>query len=507
MFKNKEQDQMLELSEFCNSTIKRRIEQLPEVAIADISGLHKPEIIIEPNYNQLNTQGVSIAELTNIIRLNNINLGNILIRDGYYQYHVNFSTQLKTVEDIENIYLNIDAKLVQLKDIASVRLVEQALTGSYYFNDNPSIIMSIIKQSDARMYTLQGKFESLIQQFKVEYPDLEFKVSQDQTKLLSISISNLQTSLIYGSLLAFLIMFIVLGDYKSPILIGISIPSSIIVSLLLFYLLGLSINIVSLSGLLLGAGMMIDNSIIVIDNITQYRQKGLSLFNASVKGTNEVIRPLISSVLTTCAVFIPLIFLSNISGALFYDQAIAIASGLGVSLFVSIMILPVLYHLLNKNDKGIFVLKPSRFNIINIYENGLQKILDHRLISLAFFLMFVPLGWYLFTTIQKQNLPEISRESFTAHIDWNERNTIVESQKRVLLLHDYLKDTTVNINAFIGEQDFILNREHQNSSSELDLIFETKPDKLETLQNKVKTYFEQKFPKCFNHHLSHKKYI
>lgn len=492
--KNAGVDQMLELSEFCTSTIKRRIEQLPEVAIADISGLYKPEIIIEPDFDQLNNYGISISQLSGIIKQNNITLANVIIRDGFYQYHVNFSHQLSTINDIENIYLNIDNRLLQLKDLASVKMIEQERNGSYYYNKSPAIVMAIIKQSDARIYSLQEKFESLVQQFKIDYPELEFIVSQDQTKLLKVSISNLLQSLLYGSLMAFLIMFFVLGDLRSPILIGITIPASIIISLLIFYLLGLSINIVSLSGLLLGAGMMIDNSIIVIDNIGQYRQKGLSLFEASIKGTNEVIRPLISSVLTTCAVFIPLVFLSNIAGALFYDQALAIASGLTVSLVVSVMILPVLYHLINKGKQSKISLKIPGFSAINLYEKGLRKVLDNRFIFMVIFLLFIPLGWYLFTGIRKQNLPDISRESFTSHIEWNERNTIDESWNRIYNLQEYLQDTSLKISIFIGEQNFILNRAHQNSSSELDLVFEAGTEKLEIIKNKVEGYIKLNYP-------------
>lgn len=136
-----------------------------------------------------------------------------------------------------------------------------------------------------------------------------------------------------------------LKDAKSPLIIGFSIPATLVISLLFFYLTGLTVNVVSLAGLILGIGMMIDNSIVIIENITQWINRGENLLNACVKGTNEVITPLISSVLTTCAVFIPLIFLSGIAGALFYDQAIAIVIGQGVSLAVGISLLPTWLHL------------------------------------------------------------------------------------------------------------------------------------------------------------------
>src|SRR5690606_541733 len=185
----------------------------------------------------------------------------------------------------------------------------------------------------------------LVGVLKSDYPTIDFAITRDQTKLLTYSISNLQQSLILGAILAFLVMFFFMRDLRSPFLIGITIPTSLVICLLCFYLMDISINIISLSGLVLGVGMMIDNSIIVIDNITQHLQRGKTLAQACEKGTNEVIRPMLSAVLTTCAVFIPLIFISGISGALFYDQALAVTIGLFVSLAVAVTILPVYYRL------------------------------------------------------------------------------------------------------------------------------------------------------------------
>jgi multidrug efflux pump subunit AcrB len=133
--------------------------------------------------------------------------------------------------------------------------------------------LAIIKQSDARMAGLKKELDFMVSYFK-DYPELEFTVTRDQTRLLEYSISNLGQSLLIGGLLAFLSMFLFLRERRAPWLIGISIPVSLIISLLFFYLTGLSINIISLSGLVLGVGMMIDNSIIVIDNITQHRNFG-----------------------------------------------------------------------------------------------------------------------------------------------------------------------------------------------------------------------------------------
>ena len=252
--------------------------------------------IRDRNKNTLQSLKITNNELINAIKQNNFEFGNLLVQNGIYQYNFKFSNPLMTKTDIENVYLNINKKLFKLKDLATVVLQPEKDRGLIYLNGKRAIALAIIKQGDARVYDLKEALKNLTSAFKEDYEDLEFSTNQDQTKLLKLSIDNLKSSLWIGSLLAIFIMFFFLKDVKSPLIIAISIPISLIVSLLLMYVFGLSINIISLSGLILGVGMMIDNAIIVIDNITQKLEAGLNLFEACIEGTNEIITPLISSV-------------------------------------------------------------------------------------------------------------------------------------------------------------------------------------------------------------------
>ena len=264
---------LLSLSNFASQVIRKRLEQLPEVALVDMSGLQYPGIKITPRQEYLQSGTFSIAQLEQVLRENNIDLGNLLIRDGQYQFNIRFNTRLSDAADIENIPVNLRGKVVKLKELAAVDLLAQTPQGSVRLNAQDAVSMAIIKQSDARMAGLKKELDFMVSRFRKDYPELEFTITRDQTRLLEYSISNLGQSLLMGGLLAFLSMFLFLRERRAPWLIGISIPVSLIISLLFFYLAGLSINIISLSGLVLGVGMMIDNSIIVIDNITQHRQK------------------------------------------------------------------------------------------------------------------------------------------------------------------------------------------------------------------------------------------
>ena len=178
-----------------------------------------------------------------------------------------------SVEDVREVYLNIEGRLMHEKDIAEVGIRPRDKRGMFVNGEKQSLCKAVNKQSRARMSEMKEKVSEMLENFETEYPDIEFSVSRDQAALLNYSITNLQQSLVWGIILAVFIMLFFLRDARSPMIIGISIPVSVVISVLFFQLLGLSINTISLSGLIMGEGMMIDNSIIVIDNINQRRER------------------------------------------------------------------------------------------------------------------------------------------------------------------------------------------------------------------------------------------
>jgi multidrug efflux pump subunit AcrB len=492
-------EKFIELSEFAETVIKKRIEQLPEVGMADITGQIKREIYISPDKKKMTSLGITEAAITQAVDLNNINIGSILVKDGKYLYNLEFSSYLKEVNDVRDIYIKSGNRLLQLKDFAEVGIRQERPRGLYYSNGNRAISLAIIKESTAKMASLEAKMTEMIDVFKKDYPQMEFEISQDQTKLLDYSISNLKQNLIAGGILAFFLMFFFLKDAKSPLIIGFSIPATLVISLLFFYVVGLSINIISLAGLILGIGMMIDNSIVVIENITQWIDRGMSLVDACIKGTNEIISPLISSVLTTCAVFIPLIFLSGIAGALFYDQAIAIVIGQGVSLLVGITLLPTIYYLLYKNGKEgaltRFVKKISLKRLEDRYEGGMKFFFRYRKTVLASFLGIIFIMLWLFITMEKGKLPAVRQDELVVSVDWNENIDVNENLKRIKDLVDYSGSITLQSNAFIGEQQFLFNRDYDQSYTQARIYIKAKDyDLKDVIEKNSYDFIKKNYP-------------
>ncbi len=522
----------VELSRFASNVIRKRIEQLPEVAMVDMSGLVSPELLILPDTRKLQALGISQEKLESLISNSNIRLGNLLIRDGQYQYNVRFSSTLQNKQDIENIWFKIGDRLLQLKDLARVTEHPQKQKGKVLQNGQDAVTIAVIKQSDARMAGLKEKLGGLVARFEQDYPGIDFHITRNQTQLLDYSISNLRQNLVQGAILAFLVMFFFLKDFRAPLLIGITIPTALIITMLFFYLLGISVNIISLAGIILGVGMMTDNSVVVIDNITQHRERArrenekgrpetgdrrreeiaavqtenadaqagtLALIKACVTGTNEVFSPLLSSMFTTCAVYIPLIFISGITGAMFYDQALAVTVSQFASLGVAVTLIPVYYRILYRSEEtnrvNRFLEKISSVNYEKAYMKGFKFVMRHQAWSWTLTGALLAGAAALFMVMEKTKLPPITKDEVLLQVDWNERIHIDENKKRTLALMARLDSLLLENTCLIGEQQFIMDKGSSATSSEVLIYLKTKqPADLQSAIDRASAYLRENYP-------------
>ena len=497
------QQSFLDLCEFAESVIKRRIEQLEEVAMVDVTGLVERQVQIVPDEDMLSMLGISIEDIESTLAANNVEPGSMTVRDGYYEYNIKFSTLLRTAEDVENIYLRKGDRIVQLKDFCRVNIVPVKEKGVSVSNGKRAVTLAVIKQADENMDKMKKSLVETMEYFQRVYPDIDFSISRNQTELLDYTISNLQQNLSLGFLFICLVAVLFLGDVKSPLVIGLSMVVSIVISFVFFYLCNMSLNIISLAGLILALGMMIDSSIIVTENISQYRERGYSLRRACITGTSEVVTPMLSSSLTTIAVFAPLIFMSGIAGAIFYDQAFSVTVGLMVSYFTGIMLLPVLYLLVYRT--GIHTRKwkwlSFKFNnpikdhtLDRFYDAGVDWVFSHKTFSVLFCAISIPLCVFFFF-IDKQRMPDIEENELIARIEWNENIHVDENRRRVDELFKELEEPVAEHTASIGRQDFLLNRERELSSSEAELYFRTEtPETISPLQQEIYRRLKERYP-------------
>ncbi len=464
----------LALSDFCENVLRRRLEQLPEVALVDATGLARPEVVIEARPERLRALGLTSQRLGELLREQNISPGNLSLREGQYQYNVRFSAVLRTTQDIEAVYLRLGEarRLVPLREVAQVRLLERTPRGVYTFNGERAVGLAIVRQGDAQLPRLRREVGALLTQFRHDYPQLRFELSQDQTELLDVSIQNLVSSLLTGALLAVAMVFLFLRNWRLPLLVGLVMPISLALTFLGFYLLGLSINIVSLAGLVLGVGEVIDSAIILLEAIEEKREAGLSLEEACVAGTGEVIRPLTTSVLTNSAVFLPLLLLSGLAGALFFDQAVSVTLALGLSLLTSYALVPVLYFHLFRRVRGPYRPPVPTWvgrAVERAYLAAFGLAFRKKWLVLSGFAALLLAALFVTTRLPKNALPTISRSELEVAINWNEPFGLARSQQHIAALLDGLSTKTVYVSGYLGQQQFLLNRTLQLAENEVRL--------------------------------------
>ncbi len=482
---------------FVRDVISKRIEQLPECAIADISGIITPELLCIPNVEMLTSMNMTIDNLSQEIERNNLTLSALSIRDGEYRYNIQFDAQLTSKEDIESIYINHNGRLYLFKDLCQVIERPAMRSGLVRSGVESAVSVAVIKQSDARMSDLQESIGELIEQLRQDYPSLLFELTRDQTELLSYSISSLSTNLILGAILAAIIIFIFMGDLRSPLLIIITIPLALIITLLMLYVVGISINIISLSGLILGVGMMVDNSIIVIDNIVQRWSGGTPLEEAISEAVGEVTTPMLSSILTTCSVFLPLIFLSGVAGALFYDQAITVTIALFSSFAVSLLVLPVYFYALYKRRAKVDKLFTSHINIYRPYEAVLGWSLRHSGVVMLLFALLIPSTYLVYTQVKKSELPDISYSDTMLLIDWSSGISLEESDRRVAELLTLVSDRSQQTTSMIGSQQFMMSHTPTLTTSEAAVYIKAHSrEEIESIESTIVKYTQQHYPQC-----------
>ncbi len=515
----KESSKFPQLSKFAKNVVVKRIEQLPQTAMVDVSGTVGTEIDCIPNYEKLQAMGLSVGDIENAIKRNNITLSALSIVDGIFRYNIHFDSQLLTKKDIEDIYINHQGRLFQLKDVCDIEEHIATRNGLVRHDGKECITMAIIKQNDARMEELQQSMDELLEDMRKEYPDIQFQLTRDQTRLLSYTIENLKGNLYMGALMACLVLMIFMKKWRLSLLVVLSIPLSLIITILCFYLLGISMNVISLSGLILGVGMMVDNAIIVVDNITSRNQnlalpqRGSgegALADVIVRSTREVFTPMLSSVLTTCSVFLPLIFLSGTAGALFYDQAMGITTALFASLLVATVVIPVYYMVLHRKGKRFNGLKVKRFKssskffalysslfTYRLYETVLKWTLRHARLVLALFVLCIPLMALMILHIEKERMPKLAQEDTLLSIDWNSNISAQENDRRIAGVMDAIKENVQTSTCMVGAQEFMLAHTKDITSSETVIYLKAENSKkLAEIKKQSVAYLQKHYPQA-----------
>lgn len=372
---------LMELRRYADDDLKRKLEPVSGVAAVKVGGGLEDEIQVDIDQRKLAQLGLSLDSVIQRLQQENVNLSGGRLEEGSQRYLVRTVNQFATVEQMREMLLNTAAgsgassagenrqlmtailgsrdpnviaalrsdgsgggtSPVRLKDVADVRQGYKEREAVIRAGGHEAVELAIYKEGDANTVSTADALEKKLEAIRKQMPkDIEMTTVEDQSVFIRHAIKDVKIDAVIGGLLSVLIIFLFLRDGWSTFVISLSLPISIIATFFFMGQLGLSLNVMSLGGLALATGLVVDDSIVVLESIAKARERGMGILEAAIKGTREVFMAVVASTLTTIAVFLPLVFVEGIAGQLFRDQALTVSIAIAVSLVVSMTLIPML---------------------------------------------------------------------------------------------------------------------------------------------------------------------
>ncbi len=386
----------IQIRNIIDNQVKNRIERIPGVASLDVRGGLDREVHVNLNPEKLKALGLPIDQLLTRLRDENINLPAGSIEQGQLDVTIRTPGIYNNLSELENTVVAIrDGVPIQLKEIANVEDAWERVTRVVRVNGKPGVRLSVNKQSGKNTVEVATGVLKAIERVNQDIPQLHIFPIIDTSGYIKRSITNVGTTILYGGALAVCVLVLFLRNIPSTAIIATTIPISVIATFALMYFGGFTLNLMTLGGLALGVGMLVDNAIVVLENIYRLRESGQSPEAAAVNGSREVVAAVIASTLTTLVVFLPLIFVKGMSGIMFKQLSYVVSFSLGCSLVVALTLVPMLASRVRSSmvvetggraDYGgrIFRITGRVFNWMeNEYKGLLGFCLNHRLLTLG----------------------------------------------------------------------------------------------------------------------------
>ncbi|MAF26374.1 MAG: multidrug ABC transporter [Gemmatimonadetes bacterium] len=406
-------DDLAFLRRVAEEEVKESLETIPGVAAARIKGGLEEEIRVDLRQGRLAALGVEPSEVARVLAASNVNQPGGALESKESRYLVRTLNEYETVEEIGELAVSgSGGAVVRLRDVAEVVRGSKDREEITRVDGRESVEIAVYKEGDGNAVAVSASVREKIALIEEALPDgMEVVVLFDQARFIRRSIREVRGALLLGGLLAIAVLFFFLRDARPTLVIATSIPLSIVVTFILMYRMGVSLNIMSLGGLTLGIGMLVDASIVVLEAIHRKRADGLSRAAAAIEGTCEVGGAVAASVLTTVAVFLPIVFVEGIAGQLFRDQALTVTASLVASLVVALTVIPMLSSL-----GGGGTTKPGRARKTGrgtrVYERFLHAVLDRRGLTLGVASLLFLAAVAIVPRLGRELVPELTEGEF-----------------------------------------------------------------------------------------------
>jgi len=422
-----------ELRLIAEDSIVPRIEQTPGIATASVEGGREKIIRVEIPQSRLEAYGLTITQIDTMLKVQNLQTAAGTITEGGMSYILTTMGEYVSLNEIKDTVVTYKGggfdgrqvempKQVFLRDLANVYEDYRDETNTVYVNGQSAVTMYVQKQSGKNSVQTAKELRSRLDRIRRDLPpDMKLEEIFNTTNVIENSLNQVTNTALSGAFLAIFTLFLFLRAKKPTIIIGISIPVSVIITMLFMYFAGLTLNMMTMAGLILGIGMLIDNSIVILENIYKYREKGTKLKTASILGTSEMIIAITASTLTTICVFAPLVMFQGLletAGEMFSGLAFTVVISLGISLLTAIFLVPALCShylpIVTRRQvplKGKIAAIDKKFEAFfvwleNKYKGAVKKVLNHKLIVILFLSVLLVISIILIPIIGWEFMPE-----------------------------------------------------------------------------------------------------
>jgi hydrophobic/amphiphilic exporter-1 (mainly G- bacteria), HAE1 family len=471
--------------------LKLELTRVEGVANVNVSGSFNDEVVIELDQQALKKNKLKQTDIVNSIRANNVTSPGDTIETDGQTLTTRVISQLENVEKMKELVVGTNprtGKQITLEEVSSVERKEENSNTSTRANKEPAVLFSVLQQSDANTASVSKAFQNELDRLleQDQYKSIKSNILFDQGDYISKAISNITNSLLIGGAFAMLVLFMFLKNVKSPLIIGVAIPYSVIVTFVLMFFADFTLNIMTLGALALGIGMLVDNAIVVIENIYRHLSLGKDSRTAASEGAGEVGGAITASTLTTVAVFLPVVFISGLLGELFTEFALTISFSLIASLVVALTVIPMLASRLLKKPKGNLEAKRRRSKTRKRFVQSIKWSLRHRGVVLIVTTITLVAGGYGLTTVGTQFLPPTDEGFFNMRVELENGSSKAETDKVVKAIERNLetqKDVAVYVSLVGTTQEESFRGSEKSNVAEVYV-------KMEPLEDRERSIFQ-----------------
>ncbi len=447
-----------ELRKTAEHNVKNELIRLEGVADVKIAGQQEKEVVIETDPNLLAAYGLTVDIIVTKIQNYNRSVSGGSIEELGKKYIIKGTSILENVEDIKNIVVgfannnqsqdnsatttsnvsnnSVEKRPVLLQEVAQVNLVDHEASNIVRINGKRSLGLSIYKETKFNTVKAVDQLQDALADLQKALPGYEFMIVQNQGEFIQEAIDEVKESGLLGAAFAIIILFVFLKRIGTTTIVSVAIPISIVATFNLMFFNGLTLNVMTLGGLALGAGMLVDNAIIVMENIFRNREEGLSIKEAAIKGTSEVGGAIAASTLTTIIVFLPIVYVQGASGELFKDQAWTVAFSLLSSLVVAILVIPALFSNIFKKEDHHKEFKSIKFNK---YGKLLHAMLNHKWKFIGLAVIMVVGAFLLIPLVGSEYMPRTDTKSLAISLTLPEGTKLQRTQNTVIQIESQLE--------------------------------------------------------------------